>query len=167
MGTAGQERRRAAGFLVLREFICCCGNQASYCCCFEDDHAGVHCNAELAAKDASLRDGFTRGSPSPTLSCWGWVNQRMMAAKHLSYSVQTRGREEGREGMCATVREAERSSEKMHAFGLLKTETKDEQPPHRLRQQSASSRGRFNMSPHSAHMFIDCTHPAVMAIGQS
>ena len=95
MGTAGQERRRAAGFFVLREFICCCGNQASYCCCFEDDHAGVHCNAELAAKDASLRDGFTQGSPSPTLSCRGWVNQRMMAAKHLSYSVPTRGREEG------------------------------------------------------------------------
>ena len=107
MGTAGQERRRAAGFLVLREYICCCGNQASYCCCFEDDHAGVHCNAELAAKDASLRDGFTQGSPSPTLSCRGWVNQRMMAAKHLSYSVQTRGREEGREGMCATVRSRE------------------------------------------------------------
>ena len=121
-------------------------------------------NAELAAKAASLRDGSTQDSPAPTLSCRGWVNQRTMTAKHLSYSVQTRGREEGREGMCATVREAERSSEKMHAFGLLKTETKDEQPPHRLRQQSA--RG-INMTPHSAHMFIDCTHPGAMAIGES
>ena len=121
-------------------------------------------NAELAAKAASLRDGSTQDSPAPTLSCRGWVNQRTMTAKHLSYSVQTRGREGGREGgVCETVRSREIQKKCMHSVYLI-TESKDEQPPHRLRQQSA--RG-INMTPHSAHMFIDCTHPGAMAIGES